>query len=300
MQDKTILITGATNGLGQAIAEDLAKQGATIIIVSRSESKCAATAEQIRRETDNQNIRYYAADLSVRAQVNDLIGKLNRDLTRLDVLINNAGAWFTKPKRSADGIEMTWALNHLSYFLLTHGLTDLLKQTAKEHGEARVINQASGSHLEGKIHWDNLQFDGNWKTAGKGSYGSGWSVYSQSKLANVLHAFTLARHLEGTGVVANAIHPGVVVTGFSTDNGLIYKIAAPIRRLFIRTSPHHGAAPALYLASAPEAATISGAYYGPPQEREDVNPIANDIEAQDRLWRISVEQLGLQEAVADG
>lgn len=294
MQGKTVLITGATNGIGEAIAEGLAKQGATTIIVSRNEAKCRATAERLRKKAGNPNVRSYAADLSVQGEVRRLTETLKRDLTRLDVLVNNAGAWFTERTRSADGVEMTWALNHLNYFLLTHELTDLLKRTAEEYGEARIINQASSSHLEGKMHWDDLEFGQTWDTDGKGGYGAGWGVYSQSKLANVMHAFAAARRLAGTGVVANAVHPGVVVTGFTQNNGLIYKVAAPFRRLRTRSTPQDGAAPAVYLASAPEAASITGMYYGPPHEREEVHPLVKDVGAQDRLWNISMQQVGLE------
>ena len=294
MQGKTVLITGATNGIGEAVAEGLAKQGATTIIVSRNEAKCRATAERLRKKTGNPNVRSYAADLSVQGDVRRLAETLKRDLTRLDVLVNNAGAWFTKRTTSVEGVEMTWALNHLNYFLLTHELTNLLKHTAEEHGEARIVNQASSAHLEGTMHWDNLEFGQTWDTDGKGSVGLGWGVYSQSKLANVMHAFALARRLEGAGVVANAAHPGVVVTGFTQNNGLIYKVAAPFRRLRSRRTPKDGAAPAVYLSSAPEAAGITGAYYGPPHKREEVNPLAKDVGAQDRLWNISMRQVGLE------
>ena len=292
MQGKTVVVTGATNGLGEAIAEDLAKQGATLVIVSRSEAKCAETAKTLTQKTGNANITYYVADLSVQKEVRRLAKRLKGDLSRLDVLVNNAGAWFAERKKSADGIEMTWALNHLNYFLLTHELTDLLKRTADEFGEARVINQASSSHLEGDIYWDDLEFTTGWDTKGKGSIGPGWGVYSQSKLANVMHAFALARRFEGTGVVANAVHPGVVVTGFSQNNGLLYKVAAPFRRLLSRSTPESGAAPAIYLASAPEAATVTGAYYGPPHKREEVNPIAENVRTQERLWEVSERYVG--------
>ena len=228
MQGKTVVVTGATNGIGEAIAEGLAEKGANLVIVSRNEAKCAETAKRITEKTGNSSIVYYVADLSIQQEVRGLADKLNNNLTRLDVLINNAGAWFIERKFSADGTEMTWALNHLSYFLLTHELTDLLKRTAKAHGEARIINQASSSHHEGNIYWDDLEFKTNWKVDAKGRYGAGWGAYSQSKLANVMHAFALARRLEGTGVAVNAVHPGVVVTGFTQNNGLIYKIAAPL------------------------------------------------------------------------
>lgn len=293
MNNKTFLITGATNGIGAAMAEDLAQTGASIVIVSRNQAKCAAAADKLRRTSGNPNIRHYAADLSAQNEVGLLLEKLNQDLPRLDVLINNAGAWFTERQLSADSIEMTWALNHLNYFQLTHGLLDLLKRTAQEHGEARIINQASTAHHQGKFYWDNLQFDGNWTTEGKGSAGPGWNVYCQSKLANVTHALGLARRLKGTGVVANAIHPSVVVTGFSQNNGIIYKIAAPIRRLFNRTPANYGASPAIYLATADEASSINGTYYGPPAQQEEANPLAQDISLQDRLWAVSADQLGM-------
>ncbi len=292
MQGKTVVVTGATSGIGEAVAEGLAGEGANLVIVSRNRAKCAETAKRITEKTGNSNITYYVADLSVQQEVRDLAGKLNENLLRLDVLINNAGAWFTGRKLSADGVEMTWALNHLNYFLLTHELTDLLKRTAAEYGEARVINQASMSHLEGKIRWDDLEFETSWDTKGKGSIGPGWGVYSQSKLANVMHAFALARRLEDTGVVANAVHPGVVVTGFAANNGFFYKLMAPVRRLYNRSTPQDGAEPAIYLASAPEAATVTGAYYGPPRKREEVNPLANDVAAQERLWNVSLDYIG--------
>ncbi len=288
MEGKTVLVTGATNGLGEAIARNLAQQGGDLVLVSRNDVKCAATAARLRWETGNPNVRFYAADLSVQTEVRRLTEALKRDLCRLDVLMNNAGAWFTEHKESADGIEMTWALNHLSYFLLTHDLLELLKRTAAEHGEARIINQASSAHHEGRMHWEDLEFRSNWATEGRGSTGLGWGVYSQSKLANVLHAFALARRLAGTGVVANAVHPGTVVTGFSTNNGPVYRLAAPVRRLFNRVTLQQGAAPAVYLASAPEAGTITGAYYGPLCKREAVNPLAEDVEAQERLWDVSL------------
>lgn len=141
------------------------------------------------------------------------------------------------------------------------------------------------------MHWHDPGFR-NWAKA-KSTFGDGWGAYAQSKLANVLHAFRLARHLEGSGVVANAVHPGVVVTGFTQNNGLRYRAAAPLRRLFNRSTPADGAAPALYLATSSEAANISGAYYGPPQEREAPNPVTEDEATQERLWNISLQQLGL-------
>jgi len=291
MKGKTVLVTGATNGIGKAIAQGIAEKGAEIIIISRNEAKCKSVAELIQAQTNHSNIRYYAADLSSQAEIRTLSATLRQDLSRLDVLVNNAGAWFTDRKLSVDGIEMTWSLNHLGYFLLTNELLDLLKDTARKHGEARVINQSSYAHHEGTMHWNNIELEGTWKIDGRGRNGPGWGAYSQSKLANVLHAFALARKLQGTGVVANAVHPGSVVTGISQNNGLVYQVAAPIRRLFNRRTPQQGAEPAIYLASDPEAGRVSGAYYGPPRKREAVNKIAESVNAQDRLWQMSTEQV---------
>lgn len=299
MQGKTVVVTGATNGIGKAIAQNLAGKGANVVVVSRNAAKCATIVDEIKAETGNPNLDYYMTDMSSQQDVQRLIEQLNNDLNRLDVLINNAGAWFTDRKLSVDGVEMTWALNHLGHFMLTDGVLNLMQQTAAKYGDARIINQSSVAHLGGDMHWDNLEFEGNWDTDGKGSAESGangwsgWAVYSQSKLANVLHAFALARRLEGTGVVANAVHPGVVVTGFAANNGLMYKLAAPVRRLFNRNTPEDGAAPAIYLASAPEAVNISGEYYGPPHKREEVNPLAHDVKVQDKLWDVSMTQINV-------
>lgn len=293
MHGKTVVVTGATNGLGRAMAQALAGMGADTRIVGRSESKSRKTAEQIKRESGNPDVRYYVADLSAQQDVAKLAATLRSDLARLDVLINNAGAWFTDRELSVDGIEMTWALNHLSYFLLTRELLDLLKATAAEHGEARIINQSSSAHANATIHWDDIEFKDDWGTEGKGVFGAGWAVYAQSKLANLLFTFALAQQLEGTGVTANAVHPGVVVTGFSQNNGLFYKAAAPIRKLFNRNTPADGAQPAIHLASAAEARGITSKYYGPPQVEKSPQAIAHDSESQNRLWRLSERMLGI-------
>jgi NAD(P)-dependent dehydrogenase (short-subunit alcohol dehydrogenase family) len=228
IQRKTILITGATNGLGEAAALELAKSGAEIIIVSRSAEKCAATAQKISQATGNARVRYYAADLSLMAETRRVADQIKRDTPTLDVLFNNAGAWFDKRQETAEGLEMHFALNHMSYFLLTNLLLDRLQAAAAKNGHARVISMSSSAHHQGAIYWDDLQHRKDYPA---GSVGAGWGVYAESKLANVLFAFGLARRLTGTGVVSNAIHPGVVVTGFTQNNGWLYKIAAPFRRM---------------------------------------------------------------------
>jgi NAD(P)-dependent dehydrogenase (short-subunit alcohol dehydrogenase family) len=198
---KTILITGATNGIGLVAAHELAKLGAKTVIVSRNLEKCAQVTDQIKQETGNTQVEYIVADLSTRSGVQHTAYEFKKRHTHLHVLLNNAGALFTSRQLSADGIEMTFALNHLNYFLLTVLLLDTLKAS----GPARIVNVSSDSHTRGKIDFDNLQMEKGY---------SGLGAYSQSKLANVLFTYELARKLEGTRVTANVLHPGLINTGF--------------------------------------------------------------------------------------
>ncbi len=290
MTGKTALVTGATNGIGLAIAHGLAEQGANVVVVGRDPDKCRGVVAALPRIGPGQSHWHHAADLSSMRQVDALARKVSAEQARLDVLVNNAGAWFSTRQVSEEGIEMTWALNHLQYFRLTQGLLQLLKDTARQHGEARIISQSSGAHHEGQMRWDDLQFTRDWEGAGRGSVGAGWAVYSQSKLANVLFTLALARRLQGTGVTANAVHPGVVVTGFSQNNGLLYRLAAPIRRMRNQKTPADGAAPAIHVASAPAMKGVSGKYFAPPNVEEPVSAAARDAAAQERLWEVSAAQ----------
>jgi retinol dehydrogenase-12 len=284
MNGKVVVVTGATNGIGKATAQALAENGATVVIVSRSADKCAATVSELKALTNNANITSYTADLSVMGQVVNVAAEIKANYERLDVLVNNAGMWFAERQLSADGIEMTWALNHLSYFLLTNQLLGLLKSTATEHGEARVISVSSMAHHGASIAWDDFQFE-DWSRA-RTQY-PGWGAYQQSKLANVLFAYGLARRLEDTGVTSNAVHPGVVVTGFSQNNGAFFKFGAVFRRMFNRATALDGAMPSIYLASAPDARGVTGKYYGPPHKEEPSDPQTHDTAMQDRLWELS-------------
>ncbi len=192
---------------------------------------------------------------------------------RLDVLINNAGGVFASRQVSADGIELTWALNHMSYFLLTNLLTDILRASAP----ARVVNVSSDAHRGGTMHWDDLQFTRGY---------NGWAAYAQSKLANILFSNELARRLEGTGVTSNALHPGFVATRFAHNNGIIWGgLMALMQRLFAIT-PEEGAQTSIYLATASEVATISGRYFVKSRETSPA-PQAQDMAAAARLWEIS-------------
>ena len=283
MQPKTILITGATAGIGQVTALELARTGATVVGVGRNPAKCAAVADHIRRETGNQQVEFLIADLAVQAQVRRLAAEVCQKYDRLDVLINNAGAVFFQRQESTDGIEMTWALNHLNYFLLTHLLLDRLKASAP----ARIINVASAAHQGGKINFADLE--------GKQKY-SGFGAYAQSKLANILFTYELARRLAGSGVTANTLHPGFIASNFAMDNFVGWQrtfrwLYRGIQQVAAR-SPAQGAATPIYLATDPAVATVSGAYFVNKRVRQST-AASRDEQVAQRLWRVSEQMVGL-------
>ena len=197
--------------------------------------------------------------------------------TRLHILVNNAGAMFTRRKLTSDGYEMTFALNHLNYFLITILLLDILKASAP----ARIVNVSSGAHLRATLDLDNLQSEKSFSSMG---------AYGQSKLANVLFTNELARKLEGTGVTANAVHPGFIATGFARNNGLFYNLGMKLIGLFIR-KPEQGAQTSIYLASSPEVEGVSGKYFVDCKPAE-TNPLANDQALAEKLWQASLELTG--------
>ncbi len=276
MNEKIILITGATNGIGLVAARELAKMGAQIVIVSRNAEKCALVTEQIKRETANPKIEYIAADLSNHAGTQKAAHEFKKRHTRLDVLLNNAGALFTSRQLSADGIEMTWALNHLSYFILTVLLLDTLKTS----GAARVVNVSSDAHQNAKINFDDLQMEKGYAPL---------AAYQQSKLANILFTYELARKLEGTKVTANTLHPGLVNTGFNKNNGLLMKLAMGLIAPFSRNAVE-GAQTSIYLASSPEVEGVTGKYF---DNRKAIpsSPASYNRAAAERLWQVSLEMI---------
>ncbi|MCL6509407.1 MAG: SDR family oxidoreductase [Anaerolineae bacterium] len=279
LQDKICVVTGATAGIGRVSARRLAEMGAKVIVVSRNPHKCDEVVAAIRQQTGNAAVEAMPADLSSLREIRALARRFLDAYPRLDVLLNNAGAIFTARQVSADGIEMTWALNHLGYFLLTHLLMDALAAAPA----ARVINVSSDAHLMGVIHFDDVQFE-------RRRY-SGFGAYSQSKLANVMHAYALARRLEGTSITVNALHPGAVATDFGKNNSGAW---GKVFKLFGRFTigPEEGAKTSVYLASSPEVAGVSGKYFyrcrAKPSSRASY-----DVQAQEKLWRLSAEMVGL-------
>ena len=273
MNGKTCLITGATSGIGRVTARELAAMGAQVIIVGRNPQRCQETVDTIRQETGNREVDFLLADLSSQAQVRRIAEEFQKKVPSLNVLINNAGAVFMKRHTNLDGIEMTIALNHLSYFLLTSLLLECLKSSAP----ARIVNVASDANQGAKIDFDDLQ--------GLHKY-AGFRAYSQSKLANILFTFELAHRLDGSGVTANALHPGFVSSNLAKNNGPLVRSAMKIAHLWA-ISPEKGARTSVYLASSPEVEGVNGKYFVNEKETQ-ASPEAYNQEVAHKLWEISI------------
>lgn len=277
MHDKICLVTGATSGIGLVTAQALAREGATVILVGRNPSRGAAMVHRIQQETRNSAVELMLADLSIQAQVRQLASEAQRRFDHLDVLVNNAGAFFGQRQVSAEGIEMTFALNHLAYFLLTDLLLDQLKASAS----GRIVNVSSEAHRGSRLDFSNLQGQHRYR---------GWRAYAQSKLANILFTYELARRLEGTGVVTNALHPGFVATNFGRNNrgltGMLWRMLQ-----LAAISPQRGAETIIYLASAPEVKGISGKYFVK-KKAVGSSEVSYDRAAAERLWQVSTELTG--------
>ncbi len=247
MAGKVCLVTGATAGIGQVTARELARRGQHVVIVGRSPERCATALAEIKAQSPAGSAESLVADLSSLADLRRLADQVRERFPRLDVLVNNAGGIFLSRRETADGIEMTLALNHLSYFVLTNLLLDLLKASKP----ARVVNVASDAHKGVSINFDDIQ--------GKTRY-RGWRAYQQSKLANILFTNELARRLEGSGVTANCLHPGFVRTTIFRERGAVGWLLRRAADL-IALSPEEGARTSIFLASSPEVDGISGRYF---------------------------------------
>jgi NAD(P)-dependent dehydrogenase (short-subunit alcohol dehydrogenase family) len=275
MHGRVCLVTGATSGIGLVTARELARLGARVIIVGRSPERCARALSEIKAETAAKSVESLAADLSSIAEVRRLASQVSERSPKLHVLVNNAGGIFLNRVESADGFEMTFALNHLSYFLLTNLLLPLLKASAP----ARIVNVASDAHNGASIAFDTIQ---------KGEPFSGWRAYQQSKLANILFTYELARRLEGSGVTANTLHPGFVRTNIFRQKGTIGWLVRRVADV-IALSPENGARTSIYLAASPEVDGISGRYFVKEKPAAS-SPQSQDPRAAERLWQLS-EQL---------
>jgi NAD(P)-dependent dehydrogenase (short-subunit alcohol dehydrogenase family) len=280
MRGKVVLVTGATRGIGQETAKALAAMGATVVAVGRSAERGAATMSAIQSKVSGAKVDFLCADLSSQGAIRQLSDEFKRRYQRLDVLVNNAGGIFMRRRESVDGIEYTWALNHLSYFLLTNLLLDVLKDSAP----TRVVNVSSDAHtLVNGIHFKDPEF--------KRGLFNPQRAYGQSKLANILFTRELAKRLQGTGVTANAVHPGFVATGFLRNNGFLFNILMMLARPVAR-SVEKGAETVIYLASSPEVEGVSGKYFYDKRPTQ-TSGAGYDEDAGRQLWELSEEQIAV-------
>jgi len=279
MTGKSVLVTGGTGGIGRATAIGLVALGARVGITGRDPARTEAAAAGIRAMPGSPAVNAFAADLSVQAGVRRLAAQVLDTYPRLDVLVNNAGGFWAHRHVTANGLEHTFALNHLAPFLLTNLLLDRLTASAP----ARIVTVSSGAHAKGRIDFDDLQ--------GERDY-SGQRAYSQSKLANVMFTYELARRLDGTGVTATVLHPGVVRTSFGAEDQAAYlAVMIGVARLFMKT-PAQGAATPIYLASSPEVEGITGRYFVNRKPKTS-SKASYDTTAAARLWQASIDLAGM-------
>ena len=278
MRGRVCLVTGANSGIGKETALGLATLGATVIMACRDKSKGEAVQAEIKAKSGNDSVDLLLVDLASQASIRQFAAEVQARYPQVHVLVNNAGISPNKRVLTVDGIESTFAVNHLAPFLLTHLLLDRLKASAP----ARVVTVAST--VATAINFDDLQQEKRFSMMG---------VYGQSKMGNILFTKELAKRLEGTGVTSNCLHPGVVNTGLARDFPAAFRVMA---RLFF-TSPANGAQTSIYLASSPEVEGVSGKYFSKKRVRE-FPASANDEASARRLWQISGEltKLGTAES----
>lgn len=281
MRDKVVLVTGATDGIGKAAALELARMGAHVVIAGRSRPKTEATLSEIYKRTGSSALDMILADLAVMDDVRRMAHEFQSRYNRLDVLLNNAGGIFAQRQVTDDGHEMTFALNHLNYFLLTNLLLDTLKASAP----SRIVNVSSDVHRVNPIDFNDLQ--------NENGYGiGGFRAYGQSKMMNVIFTYELARRLQGTGVTVNVMHPGAVSTNLGTNN------PPGATNLFFRAfhrfamTPEEGAETAVYLASSPEVEGVTGKYWDNRKTVMSSSESYNESDAR-RLWEVSEQLTGI-------
>ena len=269
MQGKIIVITGATSGIGQVAAEKLAGMGARMVLVARDQARGEAALARLRQLAPAVSHTIHYGDLSRLSEMNRVAGEIAAAEPRIDVLINNAGALFGFRQVTEDGLELTFATNHMSYFVLTHGLRKSLQAAAP----SRVISTSSDAHKGLKLDFNDLQSTNKYR---------GFPVYGRSKLANILFTSELARRLAGTGVTANCLHPGFVATRFGDQSGGFFSYVVRAAKVFA-ISPEKGAETIVHLASSDEVADVSGKYFYKCRQATPTRE-AQDDESAKRLW----------------
>lgn len=284
MEGKTVLITGATAGIGRITARELADAGATIVFIARNSTKAEVMKAWLTGETGNPAVSFIIADFSSLAQVRAAAKEFLSERERLDVLVNNVGAVFFRRAESQDGIEMTFAVNHLAPFLLTN----LLLEALTKSDAGRVVTVSSRAHVGARIDFDDLECRIRYRAM---------RAYGRSKLANLLFTYELARRLDGTPVTANALHPGFVASEFGKNNGPLVRALMPLAQLFGRAvGVEEGARTSVFLASSPEVEGVSGKYFVDCKETSSTEA-SHDEKSMIRLWEISSRMTGLPVSV---
>ena len=276
MQGKTVVITGATSGIGEVAADRLAAKGARIVFIARDKARGEETLKHLRAIAPGAEHAAYYADLSRVSEMKRVSADIAAAEPKIDVLINNAGALFNTRKLSADGLEMTFAVNHMAYFVVTNLLLPRMA------ADGRVVATSSDAHKGAKLNFDDLQSERGY---------SGFGVYGRSKLCNILFTRELARRIKGTGVTANCLHPGFVATRFGDASGGILSFAVRAAKNFALT-PEQGAATIIYLASSPDVAGVTGGYFVKSKIATPTKEAQNDADAK-RLWDVSAKISGV-------
>jgi len=274
MRGKRVLVTGATTGIGRVTALELGRAGAEVILVARDRDKADATLADLKA-AGAPPAHALLGDLSLLSSVRTLAGEVRGKFDRIDVLVNNAGAIFSSRALTAEGFERTFALNHLSYFLLTQLLLDRIPKGG------RIVNVSSEAHKPAKVDFDDLQLERRYTAFG---------AYCLSKLMNLLFTFELARRVHERGITANAAHPGPVASNFGRSNrgffGSLFALAAP----FMLT-PEKGARTQIWLASSPDVEGVTGKYFAKCKEKRP-SARALDEATQKRLWDVTAQRVG--------
>jgi NAD(P)-dependent dehydrogenase (short-subunit alcohol dehydrogenase family) len=279
VEGKTCVITGATSGIGLMTAHALAARGVRLVLIGRDRARGEAALADLRSRTPRLQAEMRYADLSRLDEMRRLGAELGAALPRIDILINNAGALFQRRAVTADGLERTFALNHMGYFVLTEALRQRLIASAP----ARIVNVASEAHRGARLDFDDLQLERNYR---------GLTAYNRSKLCNILFTRELARRLAGTGVTANCLHPGFVATRFGDANGGLFRVGLTLAKGLFAISPERGALTSVHVATSPEVEGITGKYFDK-CALATPSPAAEDDAAARQLWQESARLAGM-------
>ena len=275
MKGKVCIVTGSTSGIGLVTAKELAKMGATTILVARDKTRGQSALTEVIEYSENENVELLMCDFSSQSSIVTFAETFKRKYNRLDVLVNNAGMMSQQRQVTDAGLELTFVVNHLGYFLTTYLLLDLLKETR----DSRIVVVASDLHLRGRIDINNLMHTNDY---------NGFTAYSDSKLANLLFTYKLANLLDGSDTTINAVHPGVIKTKFGVEDRSSNKTFSAGR-----ISPEEGAKPLIYLSTSPDVQGVSGKYFSR-LDMEQSSALSYDKELADALWQKSMALCSLQ------